>query len=124
MIDDPAVNLVDWFPPAGLLSEEEGMDLLPSLPWLSEACNAALFEKEAAAEAVGAAKTKAEAAEIAEAAAKEACQYGDPSNTYLPLVTDADTDFGETDTEASIDVTTVLRPRHMPRSRCLTPLLS
>ena len=122
MIDDPAVNLVDWSPPAGLPSEEEGVDLLPSLPWLSEACNAALFEKEAAAEAVGAAK--AEAAETAEAAAKEACQYDDPSNAYLPLVTDADTDFGETDTEASIDVTTVLRPRHMPRSRCLTPLLS
>ena len=92
----------------------------PPSPWLNEECNAVLLEKAAAAEAAEAAK--AETTETAEAAAREACQYDVPSNTYSPLGTDADTDFSDTDTEDLIDdATTVPYPRPLP---IMTPHLA
>ena len=72
--------------------------------------NAALLEKAAAAEAAEAAKAK----RVREAAAREACQYDDPSNAYSPLGTDADTDFGDTDTEDSNDDATTVLPHLLP----------
>ena len=96
--------------PPGSPSEEEGVDRLPPLPWLNEECNAALLEKAAAAEAAEAAKAK----RVREAAAREACQYDDPSNAYSPLGTDADTDFGDTDTEDSNDDATTVLPHLFP----------
>ena len=104
--------------PPGSPFEEERVDCRPPLPWRNEECNAALFKKATAAEAVEAAKAKAETTETAEAAAREACQYDDPANAYSPLFTDADTDFGDTDTKDSIDDATT-EPPHLPR-----PLLS
>jgi len=96
--------------PPGSPSEEEGVDRLPPLPWLNEECNAALLEKAAAAEAAEAAKAN----RVREAAAREACQYDDPSNAYSPLGTDADTDFGDTDTEDSNDDATTVLPHLLP----------
>ena len=41
-------------------------------------------------------------------------QYDDPSNAYSPLGTDADTDFGDTDTEDSNDDATTVLPHLLP----------
>ena len=84
------------------------------VPEASRALSANLVAGASNGTAAPTANVFASLGETAEAAAREACQYDDPTNAYSPLVTDTDTDFGDTDTEDSIDDTTTVPPHLHP----------